>query len=158
IFPIPAQGEVLVKVRLRQGLQPVGGIYEWRWPVRAAAFGDAGSAPTSLDVEIHSTSALRNVLTPHPPAGIARTGGHDARVSLDAAVPTEDLRVLFGLAEAQFGLHLLTWRKAGEPGYFAMLLSPRRELPPGEVPPPRLVQFVLDTSGSMQGAKLEQAK
>src|SRR5262245_19131901 len=58
IFPIPAQGEVLVKVRLRQVLQPLGGIYEWRWPVRAAAFGDAGSAPTSLDLQIHSTSAL----------------------------------------------------------------------------------------------------
>src|SRR5262249_29809431 len=158
IFPIPAQGEVLVKVRLRQVLQPLGGIYEWRWPVRAAAFGDAGSAPTSLDLQIHSTGALRTVVTPHPLAGIARTGEHDAHVSLDAAVPTEDLRVLFGLAEAEFGLHLLTWRKAGEPGYFAMLLSPRREPPPSEVPPPRLVQVLLDTSGSMQSPKLEQAR
>ena len=45
----------------------------------------------------------------------------------------------------------------GEPGYFTALLSPPRTLADAKVPP-RLVQLVVDTSGSMKGDKIRQAK
>ncbi|MBK8099063.1 MAG: VWA domain-containing protein [Planctomycetes bacterium] len=158
VFPIPARGEVLVKVRLRQVLQPLGGIYEWQWPVRASRLGDGGSVPIGVSVHISSTTSLRSVFTPRGDAEIVRKGEKQATISMEASAQSDDLRVLYGLADREFGLHLMTWRKAGEPGYFAMLLSPRRAAAPDRAPTRRCVQFVIDTSGSMQGKKMDQAK
>ncbi len=159
IFPIPAIGEIGVTVRLRQVLQPTGGLYEWRWPVRAAQLGDAGAGPLGLEVRIASRTPLATVVTPHAGAEIRRPGDREAVVSLEGqAAQFEDLKVLYGLAEQEFGLHLLACRDGNEPGFFTMLLSPPRALAADRKPPRRCVQFVVDTSGSMRGEKMEQAK
>lgn len=158
IFPIPANGEVGVTVRLRQVLQPIGAMYEWAWPVRVARLGDAGAGELAVDVRIESSTPLASVVTPHAAAEIQRTGAHQARVSLRGDNGDfEDLQVLYGLTRQEFGLHLLTWRDPADPGYFTMLLSPPRTLADAELPP-RQVQLVVDTSGSMKGRKIQQAK
>lgn len=158
VYPIPANGEVGVTVRLRQVLAPTGGMYEWAWPLRVARLGDAASGPVGLVVDIASRAALSSVVTPHPGAEVLRQDDHRAKVSLEGANGDfEDLRVLYGLSDKEFGLHLLPYRVQGEPGYFTALLSPPRTLRDVEVPP-RLVQLVVDTSGSMKGAKIQQAK
>jgi Ca-activated chloride channel family protein len=158
IFPIPARGEVGVTVRLRQVLQPVGGVYEWAWPLRALRMGDAGIGSVALDVRIKSRTPLSTVMAPHATAEIRRIGEYEAVVTLETASSgIEDLKVLYGLAEQEFGLHMLPFRLANEPGYFAMLLSPPRAIAEGKTPR-RCVQFVVDTSGSMAGQKIAQAK
>ncbi|MBL9076413.1 MAG: VWA domain-containing protein [Planctomycetes bacterium] len=158
IFPIPARGEVAVTVRVRQVLQPTGGIYRWSWPLRAARLGDAAVGPLGLDVRIRSQTPLSTVFAPYANAAIRREGEHAATVTVDgAAAGFDDLEVLYGLAEQEFGLHLLPYRLPGEPGWFTMLVSPPRTLA-AAAPPRRCVQLVVDTSGSMAGAKLEQAK
>lgn len=159
IFPIPANGEVGVTVRLRQVIQPTGGMFEWVWPLRAASLGDATAGPVGLDVRITSQSTISTVVTPHAGAEIRRIGEREATVSLEGQVGQfEDLRVLYGLTQQEFGLHLLANRPLGDAGYFAMLLSPPRAMAADRVPPRRFVQFVVDTSGSMAGDKMEQAK
>jgi len=158
IFPIPANGDIGVTVRLRQVLQPTGGMYEWSFPLRVAKLGDAASGPVGLDVRISSHTALSSVVTPHAGASIRRDGQHKATVSLEGTKgDLEDLRVLYGLTKQEFGLHLLPYRMTGDHGYFTMLLSPPRTLAEAKVPA-RLVQMVVDTSGSMKGDKIRQAK
>lgn len=158
VYPIPANGEVGVTVRLRQVLEPTGGMYEWVWPLRVARLGDAASGPVGLQVDIESRAALSSVVTPHPGAEVARQGEHGAKVSVEGANGDfEDLRVLYGLSDQEFGMHLLAHRAQDEPGYFTALLSPPRTLAESEAPP-RLVQLVVDTSGSMKGPKIRQAK
>ena len=158
IFPIPARGEVSVTVRLQQVLQPTGSLFEWSWPLRTAKLGDAACGAVGLTVEVQSQTPLSTVVTPHGAAEIRRQGEHRATVSLEGRNGDfEDLRVLYGLTEQEFGLHLLPFRGANEAGYFTMLLSPPRDLLKVAVPP-RLVQFVVDTSGSMKGDKIRQAK
>lgn len=158
IFPIPANGDVGVTVRLRQVLQPAGGVYEWSWPLRSARLGDAAPGPIALDVRIKSQTPLATILSPYAHAEIRRVGEHEATVTLEgAAEDLEDLRVVYGLAEQEFGLHLLAYRQANDPGYFTMLLSPPRTLGADRTQR-RCVQFVVDTSGSMVGDKIEQAK
>lgn len=158
IFPIPANGDVGVTVRLRQVLQPTGGIYEWAWPLRAARHGDAVPGVVGVDVRIKSTTPLATILTPYANAEVRRSGECEATVTMEGGADRlDDLRVLYGLAEQEFGLHVLPYRRPGEPGWFTMLVSPPRSLTAAKLQP-RCVQFVVDTSGSMAGAKIEQAK
>lgn len=159
IYPIPANGEVGVTVRLRQVLEPIGGVYQWQWPLRSMQMGDAGTGPIALDVSISSKSALATVFAPFGGAEIRRQGEHKATVTLEGTfAELENLEVYYGLAQQDFGLHLLTHRQTGDAGYFAMLVSPPRELAKEDSIPRRCVQFVVDTSGSMKGDKIEQAK
>jgi Ca-activated chloride channel homolog len=159
IYPIPANGEVGVTVRLRQVIQPTGGMFEWVWPLRAASLGDATAGPIGLDLRIRSQTAISTVVTPHQGAEIRRIGDREATVGLEGRVDQfEDLRVLYGLTQQEFGLHLLANHPLGDSGYFTMLLSPPRALAADKAPPRRFVQFVVDTSGSMAGDKILQAK
>jgi Ca-activated chloride channel family protein len=158
IYPIPSRGSVDVTVRVRQVLQPLGDVYEWRWPLQSAGKGDAAVGPIGLDLRIESRTALGSIVTPHPLAEIRRSGEHAATVTLEgAATEFQDLAVLYGLQAQEFGLHLLPYRQSGEDGWFTLLVSPPRTLV-DQAPPRRCVQFVVDTSGSMAGEKIEQAK
>jgi Ca-activated chloride channel family protein len=160
VFPIPANGDATLQVRLRQQLPQRHGLCEWVLPLRALQANAPGAGPTGVEVAIESQTPLETVFASRSDADIVWRERNAARVSFEFAgrsVLDRDLRVLYGLAEAEFGLHLLPWRKAGAPGYFAMLLSPRRELPAEQVPS-RCAQFVIDVSGSMAGPKLDQAK
>ncbi len=159
IYPIPANGEVGVTVRLRQVLHPTGGLYEWAWPLRVARLGDAATGVVGVNLRIKSQTPLATIVTPHASADVRRIGEHEATVSFEGKdAQFDDLKVLYGLAEQEFGLHLLAYRTAAEPGFFTMLLSPPRSLPAAKGLPRRYVQFVVDTSGSMAGDKIEQAK
>lgn len=159
VFPIPARGEVAVTVRLRQVLTPTGGLYEWSWPLRATRLGDSPAGVLGVAVSIRSQTPLSMVTTPNGGAAVVRDGEHAATVSWeDAPGKSEDPRVLFGLREQEFGLHLLTHRKAGEPGWFTLMLAPKHGDLAVEQLPRRCVQLVIDTSGSMSGPKILQAK
>ena len=56
------------------------------------------------------------------------------------------------------GLHLLTQRTSADEGWFLLLASPGADALKSHEANPKDVVFVLDTSGSMAGKKLEQAK
>ena len=64
IFPIPAKGEISVKVRYSQILPSSGGLYEWSFPLRAAGVAGRMAETLSLDVQIHSKVPLKNIYSP----------------------------------------------------------------------------------------------
>jgi Ca-activated chloride channel family protein len=159
VFPIPPKGDVVVKVRFRHVLPQHGGMYEWRFPLRA--FATSGHAPerVSIDFQLATTTALRNVLSPVAGLQVILQGDRKAHLSAEMKGTdqnTRDLQVLYSLSDAAFGLNALTYKRAGEDGYFCLLVAPKRQ---ADAPAaPRCVQLVLDTSGSMSGRKMEQAK
>ncbi len=160
IFPIPPHGEATVSVRLRQSPAMHQGMGEWSWPLRAlrSAFRNVG--PILCDLRIQSSSALKTVVCSRADAETLWHSDREVRVCCEIApdAPIErDLQALYGLSDAEFGVHARMHKKAGEPGWFSLFVSPRRSLPEDELPP-RCVQFVVDTSGSMRGSKIEQAK
>lgn len=160
VFPIPARGDMKIEVRYRQILPTTGGIAHWSFPLRAAKVAGQGAERLSLDVDIRSKTALKNVYSPLPGVEITRRDDHHARVSMERSGTWQaprDLEVFYGVSDQAIGLNLLTYRKPGQPGYFVLMLSPRLEWDRSKALP-KCVTFVVDTSGSMSGKKLDQAK
>ena len=161
IFPVPAGGTVKVKVRWRQLLPELAGMREWRFPLRALRLGGKPPGRVAIDWQLESRKPVRNVYSPHQRFDVARKGDHRARASLEmsgqAIVNAKDPSVFYGLSEREFGLDLLAFRRAKQPGYFMMLLSPKQDWSEDQALT-KSIQFVVDTSGSMSGQKIEQAR
>ncbi len=160
VFPIPPRGETSVTVGFRQVLPESLGLRRWSFAFGAA--GAEGLAPERLvlDLVVRSRKAIKNAFAPLAAIQV-RKDDHEVRASFEgssAGLPEHELAVYYGLSEAEFGLDLLTHRAAAEPeGTFLMLISPKREWQTSEILRKSIV-FVLDTSGSMEGKKIEQAK
>src|SRR6185295_1513730 len=90
---------------------------------------------------------------------VTKNGGKEATVGLEEreTKPDKDFQFFYSAEEQELGLNFLTYKRAGEDGYFMLIASPGFERKKGEVVPKDFV-FVLDTSGSMNGQKIEQAK
>lgn len=161
IFPIPAQGEVKVDVAFRQVLEERLGL--WRWSFAFGAAGAEGLAPERLvlDLVLRSRKPIKNAFAPLSAIQVIQKDDHEVRASFEgtpAALAERELSFYYGLSEAEFGLDLLTHRSAADAeGTFLMLISPKREWQSTETLRKSIV-FVLDTSGSMEGKKIDQAK
>lgn len=161
IFPIPAQGESSVRVGFRHVLPESLGLR--RWSLAFGAAGAEGLAPERLvlDLSIRSRKPIKNAFSPLGAVQVLQKDDHEVRASFEgtpAQLAEHELALFYGLSEAEFGLDLLTHRAAADPeGTFLMLISPKREWQAGETLRKSIV-FVLDTSGSMEGKKIEQAK
>src|SRR5262245_4861406 len=160
VFPIPPQGEVQVAVRYSQLLDRSDGTATVRFPVRSAWLDGVGPEKLSFVVDVQSSAAIKTVWSPQPELQIARDGDHRLLASVEYArggLPARDLALHFGLADQDFGASALTYRRAGQPGYCVVWLAPKRDWPaqPDIV---RSVNLVLDTSGSMAGEKIQQAR
>src|SRR5213079_3128636 len=71
--------------------------------------------------------------------------------------PDSDFQLFFAPEADDIGVNLMTYKSGGDDGYFLLLASPGIGAKETKVIPKDVV-FVLDTSGSMAGKKLEQAK
>src|SRR6185503_11498966 len=67
------------------------------------------------------------------------------------------LQLYYSTEKDELAANLLSYKTGGEDGYFVLLVSPGIDAKEKQVVL-KDVAFVLDTSGSMAGKKLEQAK
>jgi Ca-activated chloride channel family protein len=160
VFPIEPRSTKKIELTYTQVLKSEGGTVSYRYELGSGRrIQQQPIKEISASVEINSPIDLKNVYSPSHKISMSKDGERRARLSFEGRGEDtqKDFLLYYSLSRKDFGMLLLTHREPGKDGYFLMLISPKSDA--GEQQ--RLAQdivFVLDTSGSMSGVKLEQAK
>jgi Ca-activated chloride channel family protein len=160
VFPIPARGVSEIELSYDQTLTRDGRTVEWRYPYRTRSVSGAPVGQASVHVKLKSTDPVLTVYSPSHEVDVVKKGDHDASVSYESKQDPgdRDFVVVYGLAkDGSVGATLFAHGEGENSGAFLLLLAPSSELEKGRTVAKDVV-FVVDTSGSMSGAKMEQTK
>ncbi|OQY23120.1 MAG: hypothetical protein B6I35_04425 [Anaerolineaceae bacterium 4572_32.2] len=161
IFPIPPGGSRQVELEYSQVLPVENGLVRYIYPLNTEKFSARPLEKVSVHVEIESRDAMRAVYSPthQDRVYIERAGDYRAAVGYEEydLLPDQDFELVYTVSQEDVGLNLLTYKEPGDDGFFLLLVAPTVEVEEGRVIP-RDVILVLDTSGSMEGEKMEQAQ
>ena len=160
VFPIPPGADRKVTLRYTQLCRRDRDVVEFIYPLATQKHSSKPIQKLTLNLRIEGRDPIKSVYCPSHDVSITRPGEREVKASLERRdiLPTNDLKLVYTLAEGALGATVLSYRpNPSEDGYFLLLASPEvRQL--DARPLPKTVIFVLDRSGSMAGKKLDQAK
>ncbi|MGB9881002.1 MAG: VIT domain-containing protein, partial [Anaerolineae bacterium] len=159
IYPIPAHGEKRVQLSYSQVLLADRGLVRYVYPQDTERFSSRPLEEVVITVELQSRVPIKAIYSPSHDIAIERTSETSALVSFEASNvrPDKDFELYYSISEDDIGVSLLSYKERGEDGFFLLLIAPPVEAE-AETIVAKDVIFVLDTSGSMEGQKLQQAK
>ncbi len=135
------------------------GLIEYVYPLKTDGKATSKLEKFSIKASIKSQHAVQNVYSPTHALGVVRASDKEVRVVFekDQALLDKDFQLFYTLTNQDVGLTAMIHRpSAAEDGYGLFLISPRLEAAKQVIP--RDLLLVLDTSGSMRGVKMEQAR
>jgi len=158
VYPIPANGEKRVQISYTEVLKSEGGLVKYLYPLNTERFSRDPLADVAIALRIESAAPIVNVYSPSHKVSVRKESEGLARVGYEArdVRPDKDFVVYYSLSTDDVGLSFLNW-EGPEGGTFMLLASPRFAAP-GERLVAKDIVLVLDSSGSMSGAKIRQAK
>ena len=159
IFPIPAGGERRIEITYTELLSAEAGTYRYRYPLDTERFSALPLERVSISVDLETSTPLKAVYSPSHELELVRSSGTKAVATYeDANVrPSQDFFLYYSVSPDDMGMTLLTYHAPNEDGFFLLIVTPPDQAATDTVIAKDLV-FVLDTSGSMSGEKIEQAK
>lgn len=184
VFPIPGKAERTITLRYDAALEREGDLVTFQYPLQGhLSTRGTGAVPLPRPVDprrpqperpeapeavptestvrltLAASTGLTNVYSPSHDVAIDPRGERAATVTLEQrGLDGRDFVLYYSLDPSPIGATLLTHRPyRDQPGYFLLLVSPPAELDEARIRPKDIV-FVLDTSGSMAGEKMEQAR
>ena len=159
VFPIPAKSERRIEIEYQQVLPADGGLIHYVYPQSTHLYTNLPLEEQSIRVEITSRDAIRSLYSPSHPVADFRDGDFRAVAGFEESdiVANKDFELYYGMSPESIGVNLISYKEDGEDGYFMLLAAPSVNIDPDEVVA-RDIILVMDTSGSMKGEKMEQAK
>ena len=159
IFPIEPNSRKRITLSYTELLKADDGLVRYVLPLNTDKFSAKPIGSVSVKVDLESKRPLKSIYSPSHLVEVKRQGADRATAGYEASdvQPDMDFALYFAAEQDEIGLNLLTHRKTDEDGYFLLLASPGVDVKEKQVVM-KDVAFVLDTSGSMAGQKLDQAK
>ena len=159
IYPIEPHSRKQVKLSYTELLRYDSGALTYTYPLGTEKFSAQPIKSLSLKVEVNAEQPLASIYSPSHKVEIKRDGANRAVVGYEASneKPETDFQLVCTQDTHDVGVNLMSYKAGGEDGHFLLLAAPSvasKELKPA----PKDVVFVVDSSGSMAGAKIAQAK
>ena len=157
IFPFPPRGTQKVQVCFESLVHVEGQLAQVNYPLRAPSGLAGTTSDLTVAAEISSPIPIRSVYSPTHQVDVTHSGDvtlagfeeHGARFD-------RDFELYYTLTEEPVGVSVVTYRVAGDDGYFLLMAAPGADR--DVAPIPKDITFVVDTSGSMAGEKIQGAR
>ena len=158
VFPIPANGEKRIQLSYTEVIKAERNLIRYVYPLNTEKFSLRPLQEVTISVEISSKIPLSNVYSPSHNVSVRKEGKGKARVGFEGKniKPEKDFVVYYSLSEDDIGLSFMNW-EGPEDNYYMLLASPSYVGKKDKILSKNLI-FVLDSSGSMSGKKIKQAK
>lgn len=160
VFPVPARGNQRVSVSYTSVVPKEGDLMEFVFPLKGEVRSNQVAQDFSLSGTIKSQHGIANTYSPTHDINTQRKSDKEVSLSLNKAglMGDKDFQLFYSFSDKAVGMSMLTHRPiATEDGYFSLMINPSMKGNKAK-PMPRDFVFVMDTSGSMRGPKMEQAK
>jgi len=157
VYPIPAHGEKRIQLTYSQILKLDSGICHYLYPLDTEKFSPRRLDSVVITVKITSKIPIKNVYSSTHEIKITKKDDYSAWVSYEEnnVKPDKNFELYYTISEENIGLSLLTHKEKPDDGFFMVLVSPKQEIKEAIK---KDVAFVVDTSGSMAGEKINQVK
>ncbi len=159
-FPLAPGKDVRVLVHYTDVCKRDHDLVEVFYPLNTEKFSAKPIEEVSVTVDIQAKGPISAVYSPTHDLAVKRPAPEHVVASWSVAkdTPNTDFRLLYQPTGEPVGATVLTYRpRENEDGYFLLMVSPTPRQGAGQVSPKDLI-VVLDRSGSMSGAKFDQAK
>lgn len=158
IFPIPSGETRRVELSYTEVLTAENGVYRYLYPLDTERFSAYPLEEVRIEVDLETESSLQAVYSPSHKVTTTKESSRKAYVlyAEQDVLPQKDFILYYSVLPEQMGMTLLTYKSGNDDGFFLLIVSPNVEQE-NTVIAKELV-FVLDTSGSMSGKKIIQAK
>ncbi|MDB6112912.1 MAG: vault protein inter-alpha-trypsin protein, partial [Pedosphaera sp.] len=158
IFPIEPNSKKRITLSYTQVLKSDSGLISYVLPLSGGKYSAKPIKTVSVKVDVETKRPLKSIYSPSHSVEVHRDGPNKATAGYEASdvQPDADFQIYFSPEKDEIGVNLMTYKPAGEDGFFMLLAAPGIDVKQKVVA--KDVVFVLDTSGSMAGNKLAQAK
>ena len=159
VYPIPAHGETRVKLAYSELLELSGGICGYKYTLGTEKFSKDPLESVKLSIELDSKKPIKSIFSPSHDIRTEKLSDHKAKITYieEGTRPNKDFVLYYTVSDEDVGFSLLTHYDDKEGGFFLGMVSPRVEVLQDKRVKKNVI-FILDTSGSMKGKKIEQAQ
>lgn len=161
IYPVPPKGvDQKVKITYNSIATQDNGVVEYVYPLKTDGKATKTLEEFSIKATIKSQHPVQNVYSPTHALNITRNGDREVSMTFERtqALLDKDFTLFYSVGNKEIGITPLMHKPlTSEDGYFLFLISPQIESSKSNIIPRDLV-LVLDTSGSMDATKMEQAR
>jgi Ca-activated chloride channel family protein len=160
IFPIQPHTEKRVDISYAQVLKVENGLVKYIYPLSTEKFSPEPLGSVSINIDLKSAQALKAIYSPTHNVGVTRETDFAAKIGYEDTnvKPDRDFVLYYSVSEDAVGATLLTYKPdTAADGFFVMLVTPKVQVEQQQIVAKDVI-LVLDTSGSMNGEKIVQAR
>jgi Ca-activated chloride channel family protein len=159
VFPMPPGEDRRVQIAYEEIVSSEAGLSRYRYPLNTERFSAQPLDEVSIHVEVATREPLRAIYSPSHDIAVDRPDDFHFAAGYEAndVHPDTDFELFWSVSPGPINASVVSYYdQASDDGYFLLLAAPGIEQESEIVAKDVIV--VLDTSGSMEGEKIDQAR